>query len=59
MGKRRVSTFLRKLNERACRAGKKKVHNGTKISRFTFWILHVDITNDVFKGLIDVRWTFF
>lgn len=38
---------------------KKKVHNGTKISRFTFWILHVDITNDVFKGLIDVRWTFF
>lgn len=24
MGKRRVSTFLRKLNEKACRAKKKK-----------------------------------
>lgn len=36
--------------------GKKIVHkNGTKISTFTFLTLDVDIANDVFKSLINVR----
>lgn len=37
MGKARVRTFSRNINEKACRRKKKIVHkNGTKISTFTF-----------------------
>lgn len=55
MGKARVRTFSRNINEKACRR-KKKVHkNGTKISTFTFLTLDVDFANDVFKSLINVR----
>lgn len=56
MGKGRIRTFSRKLNKKVCRE-KKKVHNGTKI--FTFLTLDVDIANDVYKGLINVRQIFF
>ena len=64
MGKERLRTFSGKINERACRGKnktnkqtKKTVHkNETKISRFTFLTLDADIANDVYKGLIDVRY---
>lgn len=37
---------------------KQYIKNGTKISRYTFFTVDVDIVNDVYKGLIRVRQMF-
>jgi len=53
MGKARVRTFSGNIKDYR---RKKIVHkDGTKISTFTFLTLDVDIANDVFKRLINVR----
>lgn len=46
--------FFKKVKEQACRE-KIVCKNGTKISRHTFLTLDVDIANNVYKDLINVR----
>jgi len=50
LGEERLRTFSKKINERVCRGKNKKTvpKNGTRVSRFTFLTLDIDI-DDVYK----------